>query len=52
MHTPKPAPQHTPEQHAMAQRFGIDLANIDWSKFVDLLHLLASLLAQKAPPTA
>ncbi len=49
---PKPAPQHTPEQHAMAQRLGIDLANIDWSKIVDFLHFLASLLAQKPPPTA
>ncbi len=52
MHAPKPAPQHTPEQQAMAQKMGIDLANIDWSKFVDFLQLLASLLAQKPPPTA
>ncbi len=49
---PKPAPPHTPEQQAMAQRLGIDLANIDWSKIVDFLQLLAELLAKKPPPTA
>ncbi len=45
MHTP------TPEHQAIAQKLGLDLSAIDWTKVAAILQFLASLLAQK-PPTS
>ncbi len=45
MHTP------TPEHQAIAQKLGINLANIDWTVVANILQFVSTLLAQRPPVT-